>query len=69
MFNRSALGGGGNLFEKAFGRKLILQVCNRKKAIQQDTPTKKKSKISISLWKYVFDGIINKQQNKEWTYW
>lgn len=44
MFDRSALGEGGNLFEKAFGRKLILQVCNRKKAIQQDTPTKKKFK-------------------------
>lgn len=44
MFKGSALGGGGNLFDKAFGRKLILQVCNRKKAIQQDTPTKKKFK-------------------------
>ena len=49
MFKGSALGGGGNLLDKAFGRKLILQVCNRKKAIQQDTPTKKNSKISISL--------------------
>ena len=44
MFDRSALGEGGTLFEKDFGRKLILQVCNRKKAIQQDTPTKKKFK-------------------------
>ena len=65
MFQGSALGRGGNLLDKAFGRKLILQVCNRKKAIQQDTPTKKNSKISISLWKDVFDAIINKQQNKE----
>ena len=47
MFDGNALGRGGNLFEKAFGRNLILQVCKRKKTIQQDTPTN--STISISF--------------------